>query len=365
MIAQASRSWLGDRFDEPAAPGSVLVHAPSFAFQCPGGGENQLIQTSRRLDLLGVPVRLFSAWSDRLADARLLHLYGMSREGLELAKVARSLGVPVVLSPICWFEPGALVALARGRLRGGVALAKWAVRRASPRLPGWRRELLGLADAVLPNSRAEASQLGNLFGTRAAKVRVVPNGVDPRFAEASPDLFREVFGASQFVLYAGRIEPRKNVHSLAKAASLARLPLVAIGSPVPGHEPYFEACRREGGTLASWLPRLDADDPLLGSAMAAARVFALPSWFETPGLAALEAAAAGCAVVVTPKGCTREYFGERVVYAKPNDPRGIARALRRAWEDGPPPGLADHVVEQFAWSRVAEITREVYDRVAP
>ncbi len=37
--------------------------------------------------------------------------------------------------------------------------------------------------------------------------------------------------------------------------------------------------------------RLDHDDPLLASAYAAARVFALPSWFETPGLAALEAAA--------------------------------------------------------------------------
>ena len=31
--------------------------------------------------------------------------------------------------------------------------------------------------------------------------------------------------------------------------------------------------------------RLDHHDPLLTSAYAAARVFALPSWFETPGLA--------------------------------------------------------------------------------
>ena len=46
-------------------------------------------------------------------------------------------------------------------------------------------------------------------------------------------------------------------------------------------------------TGVSWLGRLDHHDPLLASAYAAARVFALPSWFETPGLAALEAGPGG------------------------------------------------------------------------
>ena len=79
------------------------------------------------------------------------------------------------------------------------------------------------------------------------------------------------------------------------------------------------------GTI--WLGRLEHDDPLLASAYAAARVFALPSWFETPGLAALEAALAGCAVVITPFGSTREYFGELVEYARPGRPGEIDQAL--------------------------------------
>ena len=41
---------------------------------------------------IGIPVRLFSPWTDRLEAARLLHLFGMSREGLELARVAKARG---------------------------------------------------------------------------------------------------------------------------------------------------------------------------------------------------------------------------------------------------------------------------------
>jgi len=365
MIATESAAWWRiERSAGEAPAGSVLVHAPSFAFQAPGGGENQLIQTSRHLEAIGVAIRPFSPWVDRLDEARLLHLYGMSREGLELARVARSRNIPVVLSPICWFEPVALLALAPSRVRGALDLAKWASRRCLPRLPGWRRELLSLSDAILPNSRAEANQLVSLFGADRSRIHVVPNGVDPRFLSSSPDLFRDRFGGGDFVLYAGRIEPRKNVLGLALAARAAGLPLVVIGSAVPGSEAYAESCIREGGPSARWLGHLDHSDPILASAMAASRVFALPSWFETPGLAALEAAASGSAIVITPFGCTREYFGDHVMYARPDDVRMIARALEHAWDDGPGAGLADHVGTRFLWSRVALKTKEAYDRIA-
>src|SRR4051794_14716868 len=84
--AAPGHSWLAARSRGEMVPGSVLFHAPSFVFQAPGGGENQLLQTGRYLEALGTRIRLFSPWADRLEDARLLHLFGMSREGLELAR---------------------------------------------------------------------------------------------------------------------------------------------------------------------------------------------------------------------------------------------------------------------------------------
>ena len=52
---------------------------------------------------------------------------------------------------------------------------------------------------------------------------------------------------------------------------------------------------------------------------------------------------AGTAVVVTPHGCTREYFGDRVGYARPDRRVEIARAISEAWTGGPDPGLSGHV----------------------
>lgn len=358
-------SWLAARSTGATAPGAIYFHAPSSVFQAPGGGETQLVQTGRQLDEAGLPVRLFNAWTDRLEEARLLHLFGMSREGLELARVARARGVPVVLSPISWVEPRAIAAEAPNAIQGVWRLAKWGLKFAAPRWPTWRRSLLDSADAVLPNSRAEAGQLVRLFGADPGRIHVVPNGVSPRFAAADPTRFRSQVGTADCVLYTGRIEPRKNVHALVAAAKAVGFPLVVIGNTPPGQEAYRRACAQAGGNGVTWLPAVAHDDPTLASAYAAARVFALPSWFETPGLSALEAAVAGCALVITPNGCTREYFGERVAYARPDRPREIRQALRRAWDDGPEPGLASHVRSHFLWSTVAQRTAEVYDRVAP
>jgi glycosyltransferase involved in cell wall biosynthesis len=359
----AADDWLAERARAAMPPGAVVVHAPATAFQSPGGGEVQLARTARHLDALGVPVRPFGPWTDRLRDARLLHLFGMSREGLALARHARAIGLPVVLSPICWFEPRALAALAGSPARAALDLAKLGLQAAMPRRPGWRRELLRLADRVLPNSHAEARQLARLFAVEPRRFRVVPNGVELGFAEADPSAFRERIGLDRFVLFAGRVEPRKNPLGLIRALRPTGLPLAVVGGVVPGHERYAARCRREGEGFVRWASRLGPDSPLLASAYAAARVFALPSWFETPGLAALEAALAGAAVVITPYGCTREYFGARARYARPDRPREIARAVLSAWEEGPAPGLGPHVRSRYLWSEAARRTAEVYDEL--
>ncbi len=53
------REWVRAHAESDRGPGGVLLHAPSSAFQAPGGGENQLVQTARHLEARGVETRPF------------------------------------------------------------------------------------------------------------------------------------------------------------------------------------------------------------------------------------------------------------------------------------------------------------------
>lgn len=59
MRAIQPSAWTSARSQGAMKPDSVLFHAPTSAFQAPGGGENQLVQTGKQLEDLGVTVRLF------------------------------------------------------------------------------------------------------------------------------------------------------------------------------------------------------------------------------------------------------------------------------------------------------------------
>ncbi len=231
-------SWLASR-----VPGQCRLECRCFcmrrpsSFQAAGGGENQLVQTGRHLEALGMPVRLFSPWTDRIETARLLHLFGMSREGLELARVARASGVPVVLSPICWYEP----------LRPGLALETGLAAQAGE--SGGVVPAAGdsaLAELASRTARAGRSRLAQLavrgrparpsFRRRSrANPAVVPNGVllGDRLG-ARPSCFAGAGEIEPFVLTVGRIEPRKNTLGLIRAVRPLGVPLVVIGEAPPG-----------------------------------------------------------------------------------------------------------------------------------
>lgn len=362
----AARRWIEDRSRREAKRGSIVFHAGGSSFEAIGGGEYQLAQTGRGLEALGLDVTLWNrpidrGAADQIKNARLVHLFGMSSGGLEFARVAKSKGVPVVLSPICWVEPRAMTEMF---LYQQYLKIKWGARRFFPKLPAMRRDLLRIADAILPNTHAECDQLIKLFAADRSRTVIVPNGVEPRFASADPALFRSIYGDAPFVLFVGRIEPRKNLHSLIQACRSLSVSLVVIGAAPRGRADYEALCRRLAGKCATWTGEVEHDDPLLESAYAAARVTALPSWFETPGLAALEGGLAGSAVVVTRNGGTREYFGDHAEYVDPGSVNSIKTAIAKAWREGPDRALARRIASRFTWETAVERTREAYDRTA-
>ncbi|MCE7934076.1 MAG: glycosyltransferase [Chlorobi bacterium CHB2] len=239
------------------------------------------------------------------------------------------------------------------------------------------RCFLHLLHAPLPapnsacaESRANAATCGqrpanaNGFGVDARHIHVVPNGVNLRFADATPELFLREYGIHNPVLNVGHIGSlRKNVLGLLKAMERVDAPLVLIGKIHRGE--YADRCLQ----LAKKNPRvqiiegLPNDSDLLASAYAAAPVFALPSFFETPGIAALEAALAGANVVITPHGGTRDYFGEEGRYVNPNSTESIANGINAALAAPPSTTLRQRIAAEYSWERVGQLTLQAYQKV--
>lgn len=330
------------------------------AVEARGGGEIQMEATAAGLRELGVDCRPWRPWEDSLCDDTVVHFFGSRAEFVPLAIAARRAGAKVAVSTIAWFDWRNIWREADSTAYRAWATLRYAARCVRPQLPSWRRTLYQTADVLLPNSKAEAEQLTRLFRVPAERITVVPNGAESRFADADPQLFIAEYGFRDFLLSVGRLEPRKNQMQLIRAARDLRLPLVVIGNAEPKHRAYADACRKSAGREVLFLDRLGHDDPLLASAYAASACTALVGWYETPGLAALEAGMTGTPLVLPEGGCAREYFGELAEYVPHNNLGALTAALSRSLERGRSRELATLVLEHFTWRRAADATWEAY-----
>ena len=171
-------------------------------------------------------------------------------------------------------------------------------------------------------------------GVEAARIRVVPLGVDhaPADADAVAAVRRTYGLPERFVLFVGTLEPRKNLRRL--GAAMARLadPLPLV---VAGPDGWGDGHRRASTppTCGSSASSPAADLPAL---YAAATVFAYPSESEGFGLPVAEAMAQGTPVVTSAGTSTEEVAGGAAVLVDPFDvdaiAAGIDEAQRRADE---------------------------------
>ncbi len=341
----------------------VLFYVYPTAFQAPGGGEVQLLQTKAHLEKLGIPVKLFDPWQDKLKDYDLIHTFGSVKDCLPVMRAAKEAGIKNVLSTICWYSWKSAWHTYPEFKKRAVSMARHAAKTFFPFWPSERREMMLLADALLPNSESEAAQLKSYFGVPAGKIAVVPNGVDGSFSGADPKSFTEKYGFRDFVLCVGRIEPRKNQLGMVRALSGLKMPVIFIGTYVPQYRAYYDQCLKEAGSNIHFLGAMPHGSGLLASAYAACNTFVLASWLETPGLAALEAGLAGAKIVITQEGATREYFGGHALYADPANARDIREKTAAAHAAAPDPALKEHIQRNYLWARTAEATAEAYNRL--
>ena len=361
----------------------------------PGGDTTQILETAAVLRKHGVSVEMSSARHPDLSRFDIVHLFHLDRvwENVGWCRQVRAAGIPSVLSPIYWpseefdrngraglraaltqlggtlpyhylklLHRGVIPLLDRGELQ--------TLRDAARGYRFARRFVLETVDVLLPNSWAECDQLQERFDVRQP-LTVVRNAVNPEtFSETLSETCSAQHAATEpevdsnrpSVLYVGRIEPRKNQLMLIRALKGSSLRLRIIGRAADFHRGYERRCRREAGPNVEFLGWKTPQE--LQRWYRASDVHVCPSWYETPGLASLEAAYCGCPIVVTTRGSTREYFGDQAEYCHPGEPHSIRAAVERALARPAPSSLARRIGDEFTWETTALETLAAYDRAA-
>jgi glycogen(starch) synthase len=184
----------------------------------------------------------------------------------------------------------------------------------------YRREVtdgLAAADLVIAPTASMLASLGTFFGP-FSRSRVIANGRDARLFQPRPK--------EPMVFTAGRLwDEAKNLAALESVAPRLPWPVFVAGD---SHHP-------DGGEVRHHHTRLlgRLSQRALAAWLGRAAVYCLPARYEPFGLSVLEAALAGCALVLGDIPSLRETWRNRAVFVPPGDPEALEDALVRLIDD--------------------------------
>ncbi|WP_409073972.1 glycosyltransferase family 4 protein [Micromonospora chalcea] len=234
--------------------------------------------------------------------------------------------------------------------------------------------LAGESGRVIVCSGYMRDEVGALFGVDAARVDVVPNGVEPhrwRVPASAVAAARTRFAADgPLVTFAGRLVYEKGVQHLLAGLPRLRDRHPGLRAVIVGDGPYRADLEAEVHRLG-----LDATVSMPGflggtdlpAVMAASDCFAVPSIYEPFGMVALEGAAAGAPLAVARTGGLAEIVepGVTGMTFAPHDPDGLAEAVHALLSDRDRARVLARraramVHERYGWAAIASRTAAAY-----
>ena len=342
---------------------NVCFIAPQIIKAYSGGLSTQVEYISQYLDKIGVQVTFFNQWEIyNWNKFDMVHIFRADYETYNIAEFLHKSSVPFVVSPVFYNLNNKFIIQLYLKLSSMIKSV----------FKGFRSDfdylyqICKFSSHLLPNTLSEAKFMHYCLGIDQKKISVVPNGVEIRFKDADPGQFVKKYDIKDYILTVGQLgNRRKNILSLLKVLEKIDYPSVIIGKFNNNNTLYDLQCidiiKRNRHIL--WIDALSHSDPILESAYAACKVFVLPSFFETPGIAALEAALTGANIVITPYGGTKEYFKEMVEYVNPGKITSIRNGIIRALSKNRNSKLKKHIIDNYTWPIVAQKTLSVYRNI--
>ena len=325
-----------------------------------GGPYTKIKEVREKLLRKGIDVDLFDQWNTNLNEYDLVHLVSSNFAVYNLARHMRTNKVRFIVEPVFYSTHSSSFL----KLFKNIDLVTREISRGIWFDYGFTRDICDWALKVTPNTVDEKKLISNGLSIPEEKFKIIHNGVSDKFLNADPSLFEDEYGIKDFILCVGHIGPaRKNVLSLVRSLSKINHPAVFIGKIIPSGEFEKVLIEAEKNRNLRIIDALDNESQLLASAYAACNTFVLPSLYETPGIAALEAGLAGAKIVITPFGGTKDYFKEIAEYVNPYSIDSIRKGIEKTLNKPKDNMLKEHIRQNFLWDKIADETVNLYSEV--
>lgn len=364
---------------------NILMQARENLMETCGGDTVQVLKTKEYLQKLGIAVDLSLNMNPDLGKYDIVHLFNTTRiyETYYQFQHAKKQNKKVALSPIFWNmeelenhrdkemnkgKPREILKQFERQIRH--TIKPMLARRAFPKPANktvfmqWQKDVLKGADILLPNAKAEAECIEKAFGIRN-RTHIIPNGIEPDMADACNSRINDSAETvpRNAILCAARIDFRKNQVGLLKAFQEIKQqtgPLILAGN-YEEDDSYYNKCKRLADSRVIFTGSLPQNQ--LPPLYVRAKVHVLASFYETPGLASLEAAVFGCNIVTTERGSTREYFKDLAFYCDPTDIASIKKAILEAYQQPQKSKLKEHILKHYTWEIAARETLKAYEMI--
>ena len=348
----------------------ILMQSRPNAYSQPGGDTVVMDRVSEGLRARGITVDIDLKNEKNVKDYDLVNLFNFAiKDHTEsLAKNCKAQGTPYVVTtlyedwPLFFNQMQAHYVALDGYIKSNQSRSTWQELTARAKMvkptPIWDNSFAANnAAALLSTGEYESFCLKRDY-PNVKRIETFHCGGEISDLQDNGELFYQQTGLKDFILCVGRFELRKNQLMLLKALEDSDLTLVFAGGGFSYQPEYLEACKkfkRKGKTV--FLDRLEAK--MLNSAFQAAKIHALPSWFELPGIVSLEAARLGRNVVATTNGTSRDYLANYAFYCTPDQPETIYNAIMAAYYAPVNPELQKRV-ENYTWDAAAVRNGEIY-----
>jgi len=196
-----------------------------------------------------------------------------------------------------------------------------------------------ISDCIIAISEQSKQDAIEFFNADASKVEVVYQGCNNIFRQkATTDVKAQIKSKynlpSDYILFVGAIEPRKNIAAILHAISQDKIdiPLVIVGRQTDYAAELLKLAEELNiRTQVQFLHHVETTD--LPGIYQLARLFVYPSIFEGFGIPILEALCSETPVITSNGSCFKETGGKKSLYVSPENAEEIGATILKVLSD--------------------------------